>query len=172
MKKNNYLETPEGSLNLWRHVMVMVIFFSPAVLLMLKQKLIIMNSTIMISGGIIAIIGMLIALPLNFKMMGKIIKTDALVKDGPYQYCRNPFYLGQVIAMIGAVLIIFCWQNVIALLFLLVLNHRTIKQEEKRLKARFGNKYQRYCLVTPRYLPRHPIAFLIAIYRLLKIKPH
>lgn len=162
--EENYLKRPEGKLNQWRHVFLYCVWLSPVLIIILNQKFN-ENSALMNTATVLIIIGALIALPLNFKKMGHIYKGEELIKTGPYGHCRNPFYLGQVIFLIGFALLIFHLANIIFISLFIILTHLTVKSEEKRLEKKFGHPYRRYFRETPRYLPRRPITFLISIYK-------
>ena len=165
MKKNkNYLDTTEGRLNQLRHLMILVVFLSPFILMMTESKLIIINEMIMLAGAFIAMIGAAVSLPINFKIMGSILRKNVLRKDGPFKYCRNPFYLGQTMFIAGAGIMVLCWMNIVAIILLIILTHLTIKAEEKKLKEKFGNDYARYKAVTPRYFPKNLTEFIKSIY--------
>jgi len=161
--EKNYLETNEGILNSLRHLFMLFIWFSLPFLVFLNQK-IDLNMAIIIPALILTIVGSVIALPLNFKTMGKLAKSNELLKSGPYQYCRNPFYLGQTMSVVGLAFILFCWANVIFVLFFLVLTHLTVKSEEAKLEKKFRYSYRRYKMDTPRYFPKQPIIFLKSIF--------
>ena len=82
-------------------------------------------------------------------------KGESLVSSGPYSICRNPLYLGTLLI---ALAIAFYMQSatfaaglaVTSLFYLGV----TVRDEERRLRERFGEAYDRYCLEVPRFLPR------------------
>jgi protein-S-isoprenylcysteine O-methyltransferase Ste14 len=82
-------------------------------------------------------------------------KHRDLMTDGPYSLCRNPLYLGSILAASGIGLQtemltlgllggIACWA-----IFRVVVN-----REEAYLLAKFGDPYRRYCERTPRFFPR------------------
>ena len=166
MKKNvNYLNTTEGRLNKLRHLMILVIFLSPFILVMTEKKLIIANEMVMLAGAFIAMLGAVVSLPINSKIMGSITMKNVLRKDGPFKHCRNPFYLGQTIFVAGASIMVLCWVNIVAVILLFILTHLTIKAEEKKLKEKFGNDYMLYKAVTPRYFPKNIPGFIKSIYK-------
>jgi protein-S-isoprenylcysteine O-methyltransferase Ste14 len=79
-----------------------------------------------------------------------------LVATGPYQFVRNPMYLGAATALAGAALV---YQSLaLALyagLFLIVVHIFVRLYEEPALRAQFGEAYDSYCSRVGRWLPRH-----------------
>lgn len=82
-------------------------------------------------------------------------KNATLVQDGPYSLCRNPLYFFSAVGALGIaiqshrLLVV-----LVLLLFLLVVYTRTIRAEERRLAAAFGEAFERYRATTPRFFPR------------------
>lgn len=82
-------------------------------------------------------------------------KNATLVQDGPYSLCRNPLYFFSAVGALGIaiqshrLLVV-----LVLLLFLLVIYAGTIRAEERRLAATFGEAFERYCAATPRLIPR------------------
>lgn len=87
-----------------------------------------------------------------------------LVTSGPYQYCRNPLYLGNVLNFLG--IFVACsggWSWPIRLLMLLLntlvfggLYSSLIKLEERFLTGHFGDAYRDYQRSVPCFLPGAP----------------
>jgi protein-S-isoprenylcysteine O-methyltransferase Ste14 len=81
-------------------------------------------------------------------------KTDRLCIAGPFRYTRNPLYLGNLFLAaafglfappIGWWIIVFAqWAFIAAL----------IGEEERGLRARYGEEFDRYCAQVPKLLPR------------------
>lgn len=85
-------------------------------------------------------------------------KNDSLLQDGPYSICRNPLYVGSILAAFGVgmqtEMLTFailsgsvCW----------IIFHVVVKREEKFLHGKFGARYQSYIAVTPRFWPKFSI---------------
>lgn len=71
--------------------------------------------------------------------------STALVTTGPYTLLRNPIYLGEVMAMLGAAeLTKNVWFIVAALAFAALVTWLQIIPEERHLDARFGQDYRDY----------------------------
>src|ERR1700687_795740 len=77
------------------------------------------------------------------------------VAAGPYQFVRNPMYIGGFLVLAGFGL---CEQAAATLLLALpwlLLSHLfVILYEEPRLRTTFGSPYDAYCRSVPRWLPR------------------
>lgn len=77
----------------------------------------------------------------------------ALVTWGPYQFTRNPMYLGLSVAYVGEACILHHIIPVILLpLTIVYLNRVVIPVEEKRLQDVFGLKYEEYAERVRRWL--------------------
>ena len=77
------------------------------------------------------------------------IKTERnhkLIKTGPYKYLAHPSYIAQVLVIVGSVFLL--TKSWIATLGLLVISYvmisKRIKIEEKLMRKKFGNKYNKY----------------------------
>jgi protein-S-isoprenylcysteine O-methyltransferase Ste14 len=77
------------------------------------------------------------------------------VPHGPYQFIRNPMYLGYVGVLFGLGL---CHGSVSMVLFAgiayLLMHTYVVLAEESGLRKRFGAQYEDYCHVVPRWIPR------------------
>jgi protein-S-isoprenylcysteine O-methyltransferase Ste14 len=77
-----------------------------------------------------------------------------LVILGPYQFVRNPMYIGAVLVLTGAAL--FYWSVpllVYAGLFLLASHLFVVWYEEPTLRRTFGQEYEAYCRQVSRWWP-------------------
>jgi protein-S-isoprenylcysteine O-methyltransferase Ste14 len=77
----------------------------------------------------------------------------ALVSDGLFRWSRNPMYLGLVLALVGAALLL---SSSLALLAAPAygwwVQRRFIAREERLLEDRFGDAYRAYCLRVRRWV--------------------
>ena len=72
-------------------------------------------------------------------------KPTKLYTDGIYKYSRNPMYLGIGIGLLGIAIITESWINfVFPLLFLMIMNYKYVKIEERKLEIVFGKTYDNY----------------------------
>jgi protein-S-isoprenylcysteine O-methyltransferase Ste14 len=71
-----------------------------------------------------------------------------------YRFVRNPMYLGDLLVLVGESLL---FESVIlsiyALLMLCVFHLFVVLHEEPTLKRKFGESYERYRRVVPRWMP-------------------
>lgn len=81
------------------------------------------------------------------------LDPKALITSGIFQYTRNPIYLADLCILLGLSLI---WGKllgpVLAVPFAWLLQKRFILGEEARLKAAFGEAFERYAANTRRWL--------------------
>jgi protein-S-isoprenylcysteine O-methyltransferase Ste14 len=77
------------------------------------------------------------------------------VVQGLNRYVRNPMYIGYVSGLVGFGL---CCQSISIILFAIgafILIHLfVVFAEEPGLRRRFGKRYEDYCRMVPRWLPR------------------
>lgn len=71
--------------------------------------------------------------------------SSHLVTGGFYRFTRNPMYLGMLLVLLGADLLMGSLSSFLLLpLFMLVIQRRFIRHEEALLEATFGEEYRRY----------------------------
>ncbi len=79
--------------------------------------------------------------------------TSSIITKGPYQYSRNPIYLGFAIAAAGIALVFnSCWMLLSALAFVWIANKFVIEKEENYLEQKFGKAYSNYRQKTRRWI--------------------
>ncbi len=77
-----------------------------------------------------------------------------LAMSGPYARIRHPQYMAFVLILLGFLL---QWPTLLTLLMfpiLLLMYGRLAVTEEAQMRARFGDEFERYASVTPRFFPR------------------
>lgn len=116
------------------------------------------------AGIVICAIGAAIALwcVSNFALIGRgtpapFAAPRRLVTRGPYQFVRNPMYIGVGTFFIGAAVF---YQSVLflayAVLFFVSSHLFVVLYEEPTLRRTFGDKYTVYCGGVRRWTPRLP----------------
>ncbi len=71
--------------------------------------------------------------------------SEALVAAGPFAFSRNPIYLGEVMALVGAgVGFNRLWLVLAAPLFAIAITRLAIEREEAYLERRFGSAFADY----------------------------
>ena len=79
--------------------------------------------------------------------------SEAIVKDGPFRFTRNPFYLSLVLIYSGlAFVLLIAWPLLLLPLTLLVMHYGVIVREENYLVSKFGDEYRNYKEDVPRWL--------------------
>lgn len=79
--------------------------------------------------------------------------SNALVAAGPFAFSRNPMYLGEVIALVGAGLgFNRLWLVLVAPIFAFAVTRLGIEREEAYLERRFGSAYLDYKARVRRWL--------------------
>jgi protein-S-isoprenylcysteine O-methyltransferase Ste14 len=77
-----------------------------------------------------------------------------LATGGPYAYVRHPQYVGFVLVLLG---FLAQWPTLLTLLMfpvLVVMYVRLARQEEREVRAEFGEVYDRYAAEVPGFVPR------------------
>ena len=78
---------------------------------------------------------------------------DHMVSDGPFKFTRNPMYLGMLMVILGAEVLVGTWIGLIfPPLFFVVANWWYIPFEESRMAAVFGEKFDDYKSSVRRWL--------------------
>lgn len=105
-----------------------------------------------ISGVLVNLLGLRLLLASSglFRRHGTGVRpftvATMLVLDGPYRFTRNPMYLGMVLMVIGAALMLGTIAGfIVPPLFLLLLDRRFVLREEAFLRERFGADYVAFC---------------------------
>lgn len=91
---------------------------------------------------------------LRFISSGYIDKEGKLSVGGPYQFVRNPLYLGSILIAVGAALAQSNWILTAAFFVGSILMHLPIIWAEERvLSVKFGADYQTFKNTVPRLIP-------------------
>ncbi|MFX0024021.1 MAG: methyltransferase family protein [Candidatus Hermodarchaeota archaeon] len=80
------------------------------------------------------------------------LNSDKLIIEGIFSISRNPGSLGRSIGLIGLGLMGRSFFTLLLAILWISINHFNVLTEEKYLKDKFGESYQHYCNLTPRYL--------------------
>ncbi len=103
-------------------------------------------SFIFISGGFILISA-------AWRILYDAQRQHRLATTGPYGYVRHPQYIGFISVMLGFLL---QWPTLLTLAMfplLVVMYVRLARSEESEARREFGEAYDRYAAVTPRWVP-------------------
>ena len=86
---------------------------------------------------------------------GHIKKEKELAVSGPYQYTRNPLYLGNFILGLSVAIGTNSWWCVLIFAaYFLVFYPPVIKEERERMKRLFPEKYDQYKSQVPLFFPK------------------
>jgi protein-S-isoprenylcysteine O-methyltransferase Ste14 len=115
-----------------------------------------------IPGLILIALGGMIALScvVTFALVGRGTPApfDApreFVAVGPYKYARNPMYVGALIVIIGAALMLHSFSALlVGLVFVAMAHIFVLVYEEPTLEQKFGESYLSYKKSVNRWLPR------------------
>jgi protein-S-isoprenylcysteine O-methyltransferase Ste14 len=110
-------------------------------------------------GLIIATFGFLLAKlafkPISFSQFIGIKKEEEpkLITNGIYSRMRHPLYTALILGLVGFVIFNPTYTHLVHAICMLIYLFIGIRYEEKRLIARFGDKYRRYKEQTPMLFP-------------------
>jgi len=103
------------------------------------------------SGALLVVLGLVISATGAgaFKRVGTPVvpfePSTTLVTDGLYQFTRNPMYLGLVLALLGAAILLGSLGAFVTVpVFAWILHSQFIKGEERFLEEIFGERYLAY----------------------------
>ncbi|MEJ2240525.1 MAG: isoprenylcysteine carboxylmethyltransferase family protein [Candidatus Bathyarchaeota archaeon] len=104
-------------------------------------------------GGLAIIIGSGIALwgVRTLSMYQSFGLKGKLVTEGPYQYLRNPQYLGFILMYTGVILVTYSFMALVTGLVMIVIFFILPFSEEPWLKQQYGEAYVKYCRQVPRF---------------------
>lgn len=108
------------------------------------------NTKFSLAGIVFALVGV----ALRIWAAGYLKKNGGVVSSGPYQYTRNPLYLGSFIIGIG-----FFWAFHIILpglalaVIFAYIYYPVILDEERILEEKFGEEFREYKRCVPRIIP-------------------
>ena len=89
-----------------------------------------------------------------WKVLYAAQRTGTLAVTGPYDHVRHPQYIGFVLIMFGFLL---QWPTLVTLIMfpiLVIMYVKLAQREEKEVLAEFGERYRRYMVSTPAFIPR------------------
>lgn len=86
--------------------------------------------------------------------LNKRIYADRLVVEGMFNHARNPLYTGNILILLGGILVLnMFWYYVIVLPAFYIIYISITLAEEKFLKGKFGDEYMAYMKKVNRFLP-------------------
>ena len=107
----------------------------------------------MLTAGVVLVIWASVQFPIHRTSIRPDRGSNALVATGPFAFSRNPIYLGEVVALVGAgVGFNRLWLVLAAPLFAILVQWLAIRPEELYLRRRFGAAYQDYAARVRRWI--------------------
>ena len=145
-----------GKLTVFGLLLVCLMLFVPNVLIDYATSYSTPDSTVEYAGVALAVAGLALCLTgiFAFRSMSKVFCLDAgsLSESGPYQWGRNPHYVGWFLFLVGICLTDWSWWCLAALAVVAASLHLLVLIEEEHLHRVFGERYDRFFRKTPRYL--------------------
>jgi protein-S-isoprenylcysteine O-methyltransferase Ste14 len=81
-------------------------------------------------------------------------RLGPLVASGPFRFCRNPLYVGNMAIWVGFTLAArLVWMAPLVFGLLLAEYHAIVRWEEALLESRLGQAYRDYAARVPRWIP-------------------
>jgi len=81
------------------------------------------------------------------------LRSERLVADGPFRYSRNPLYLGLLLGVFGAGVLVSRLGWIVQMVLAVVFCYRLIFREEAELVRVQGENFLAYCRAVPRLVP-------------------
>ena len=139
--------TPTKENSKTRRVMLILFFIMILYSIFLPLKL----GTIWFYAGLaIYLVGFIISIAALFSIA--FTKQGEPFTRGMYRYTRHPIVMGTLLMMIGAGLASASWLFLLFSVFLMVISHFEAINEERATIKKFGDAYQTYIAITPRWI--------------------
>jgi len=79
--------------------------------------------------------------------------TTRIVQTGVFRFTRNPMYLSLALLLFAAAFLLNAFSFILmAMIFMVILNHGVIQPEETYLEKKFGDEYRAYTAKVRRWL--------------------
>ena len=110
-----------------------------------------------VTGFVVGLALALIGESMRIWSAGHLVKSDVLTMTGPFQWVRNPLYVGSFVIACGYCSMTGGWIVwAIAVPMFLATHCSAVHWEEKFLLEKFGEPFAEYCRRVPRWIPRPP----------------
>ncbi|MBI3952117.1 MAG: isoprenylcysteine carboxylmethyltransferase family protein [Acidobacteria bacterium] len=104
--------------------------------------------------GVVLVVGGTVIIQC-FRTLSLRKRGRELVTTGPYHYVRHPLYTA--VFLTAGLAVFFITQTYFALLaiaFMFLAGHISVRSEERRMEQHFGQAWRDYAQRTPRFFPR------------------
>lgn len=109
------------------------------------------------AGFAIFMIGLGIRIWAQMHLHYRLSVRKQLTTTGPYQYLRNPIYIGNMVILAGlCVMSELLWFLPMVMIYSLAVYHMVVRHEEAHLEQKYGEDYQAFLNRVPRWIPRIP----------------
>ncbi len=106
-------------------------------------------------GGSVFAIGVFVRIWSQTHLHYRLRLKKDLTTTGPYQYIRNPIYIGNILVLVGIVMMSeLIWFIPIMLIWSIVIYNLVIRHEEYHLVNKYKESYITYLNTVPRWIPR------------------
>lgn len=112
-----------------------------------------------VAGGVLIVVGLLLLVQAGglFKRAGTDLipfkNVTALVTTGIYRFTRNPMYLGMALVLLGcAVTVGAATALLVPVIFMVIIELRFIRPEERMLRGLFAEEFPAYCQQVRRWV--------------------
>lgn len=106
-----------------------------------------------ITVGIIMVLGCAYLFRQKNTTIKPFEQSSYLVREGIFNYSRNPIYLGMLVVLIGLWIVLGSLSpGFIIPVFAVLIQEMFIKAEEQMLEAKFGEEYQEYKATVRRWI--------------------
>ena len=106
-------------------------------------------------GVSVVVLGIALRIWAQQHVRHRLIGHKQLTTTGPYEFVRNPLYIGNTILCIGGVIASeLLWLIPITFLWCLGVYSIVIRYEEEHLLKKYGDAYRRYLSEVPRWFPK------------------
>lgn len=138
----------------WTWVLTIVIWVGLHALAALDWNSFVFPRFLRLLGGLLLVAGSGIALwgIRTLNVVNSLGLQRGLVESGPYRFSRNPQYLGDILLLIGGILLANSTLVTIAGALTLLMPLLAPFAEEPWLEARYGDAYRDYRTTVPRFV--------------------
>jgi len=114
-------------------------------------------------GGFLVLSGFLLRVWTQQHLHYRLEVRKGLTTTGPYQYVRNPIYIGNTLMCASAVVCSeLLWLVPATVVNCALVYSIAVRREEARLAARYGEPYRQYMAEVPRWVPRVRLGGILA----------
>lgn len=139
-------------------IYIIIFIINDSIILHFLAFELLISDVLIVSGIVIIFLGLLLdiwgtaALGTNFRI--ELPKEDtSLITTGIYRLMRNPIVMGVYLLITGSFLIIPTTISLILLIANIITFNSKVRDEEKFLAKRFGEKFEKYSEKVGKYLP-------------------